>query len=56
MRRARRTEHVTAVDPICGMTVTVMESTLSLEHAGSTVYFCGAGCKSAFERQHAAAD
>jgi xanthine dehydrogenase accessory factor len=37
-----------AVDPVCGMTVTVGETVLSLQHNGSTVYFCGPGCRAAF--------
>jgi xanthine dehydrogenase accessory factor len=48
----------TAVDPICGMTVAAVPSTLSLLHDGETVYFCSEGCKEKFEaaHQHAAAD
>jgi xanthine dehydrogenase accessory factor len=46
----------TAVDPVCGMTVAISPDTLSLDHDGQTVYFCGAGCKAAFEMQHAASD
>jgi xanthine dehydrogenase accessory factor len=52
--RRRRKETVTAVDPICGMTVTVVPGTPSLVQAGETVYFCREGCKAAFELQHAA--
>jgi xanthine dehydrogenase accessory factor len=55
VRRARR-DAVTAVDPICGMTVSVVPGTPSVEHAGETVHFCGEGCRAAFELQHAAAD
>ena len=44
----------TAVDPICGMTVLIGADALSSEHGGDTHYFCGEGCKQAFERQHAA--
>ena len=44
----------TAIDPICGMTVLVGADALSAEHGGDTHYFCGEGCKQAFERQHAA--
>ncbi|MGO9498996.1 MAG: XdhC family protein [Solirubrobacteraceae bacterium] len=44
----------TAIDPICGMTVLVGADALSSEHGGDTHYFCGEGCKQAFERQHAA--
>jgi xanthine dehydrogenase accessory factor len=40
-----------AVDPICGMTVAAVESTLSLERDGETVYFCSEGCKARFEAQ-----
>lgn len=43
---------VTAVDPICGMTVVVVADTPSLEYEGETVYFCSAGCKAKFEAQH----
>ncbi len=45
----------TAVDPICGMTVVVSADALSVEYGGDTVYFCGEGCKQAFEHQHAPA-
>jgi xanthine dehydrogenase accessory factor len=38
-----------AVDPICGMTVAAVDSTLSVERDGETVYFCGEGCRSEFE-------
>ena len=42
----------TAVDPVCGMTVAVVEGTPSLEHEGGTVYFCCDGCRAAFAAQH----
>ena len=48
----RRGEPVTAVDPICGMTVVVGPETPSVEHAGEPVYFCSAGCKRSFEERH----
>jgi xanthine dehydrogenase accessory factor len=41
----------TAVDPICGMTVTVAADTPRVEHDGQTVYFCGAGCRRTFEER-----
>jgi len=44
----------TAVDPVCGMTMTAGQRSLSLDHAGSTYYFCGAGCRHAFEKDPAA--
>lgn len=42
----------TALDPICGMTVTVKDDTPRVEHDGETVYFCCSGCKAAFEERH----
>ncbi|NUL29121.1 XdhC family protein [Streptomyces lunaelactis] len=36
------------VDPVCGMTVAITPATLSLDRAGSWVYFCGPGCQHAF--------
>jgi len=42
---------VTAMDPICGMTVVVAADSPSLEHDGETVYFCSAGCREAFEER-----
>ena len=47
VRRTPR-QQVTAVDPVCGMTVTVTPGTPSAEHEGETVYFCCDGCKAAF--------
>ena len=41
----------TAVDPICGMSVLIEPDALSLQRSGETYYFCGEGCKQAFERQ-----
>lgn len=40
----------TAVDPVCGMTVPAVESSLQLEHNGVTVYFCSPGCRAAFRK------
>jgi len=40
-----------AVDPICKMTVAAVQSTLSVERDGATIFFCGEGCKAAFEAQ-----
>jgi len=53
VRRAPRDAPATAIDPVCGMTVTVVPGTLSLEHEGETFYFCREGCKDAFALQHA---
>lgn len=46
-----------AVDPVCGMTVAAVVGTPSVVRDGETVYFCGEGCKSAFEArgEHASA-
>jgi xanthine dehydrogenase accessory factor len=52
VRRNEPASATTALDPICGMTVAAVASTLSVRHDGETVYFCGEGCKSAFEKQH----
>ena len=38
----------TAVDPVCGMTVAAVEATLHADYAGERVYFCSAGCRTAF--------
>jgi xanthine dehydrogenase accessory factor len=48
---ARRKAEAVAVDPICGMTVTVAADTPSVEHDGATVYFCSAGCRRQFEER-----
>jgi xanthine dehydrogenase accessory factor len=40
----------TAVDPVCGMSVPAVDSSLHLEHNGGTVYFCSAGCRAAFRK------
>jgi len=37
-----------AVDPVCGMTVTITPEALTTEHSGRVFYFCGSGCKVAF--------
>jgi xanthine dehydrogenase accessory factor len=38
----------TAIDPVCGMTVATVESSLHLDHEGRRVWFCGSGCLRAF--------
>jgi xanthine dehydrogenase accessory factor len=42
---------VTAVDPICGMTVVIGADTPSAEGDGGTVYFCCVGCRRKFEER-----
>jgi YHS domain-containing protein len=34
----------TEIDPVCGMTVDTATSQLSLEHDGTTYWFCSRGC------------
>jgi xanthine dehydrogenase accessory factor len=38
----------TAIDPVCSMTVAMVESSLHLDHEGTRVWFCGSGCLRAF--------
>jgi xanthine dehydrogenase accessory factor len=38
----------TAIDPICGMTVTVSDSTLHADIGGERFYFCSDGCRTAY--------
>jgi xanthine dehydrogenase accessory factor len=39
----------TAIDPICGMIVAIEGAAHTLEHAGTTYYFCGPACLRKFE-------
>lgn len=41
----------TAVDPVCGMTVAKTSAAAVRDHAGTTYYFCNAGCAAAFEQE-----
>jgi xanthine dehydrogenase accessory factor len=41
-----------AVDPICGMTVAAVDSTLHVQHDGETVYFCREACRDTFLTEH----
>lgn len=38
----------TALDPVCGMTVTADASSHPLEHGGTTYHFCHVGCRTTF--------
>jgi len=38
----------TALDPVCGMSVAMVDASLHLDHDGSRVWFCGSGCLRAF--------
>jgi Cu+-exporting ATPase len=42
-------EAATVVDPVCGMQVNPATSKHRFEHAGTTVHFCSAGCRTKFE-------
>ena len=35
-------------DPVCGMKVDALKAACSVEHAGTTVYFCSKGCEAKF--------
>jgi xanthine dehydrogenase accessory factor len=39
---------VSAVDPVCGMSVATVDASLHLDHAGVRHWFCGTGCLRAF--------
>lgn len=41
----------TAVDPICGMTVALTDTAITLEHDGTTDAFCSTACRDAFAAQ-----
>lgn len=41
-------EPLTALDPVCGMTVAVSASTLQASYAGAQVYFCCEHCRTSF--------
>jgi xanthine dehydrogenase accessory factor len=43
----------TAVDPICGMTLVVVDDTPSLQHDGETIWFCCEGCRQTYEKSAA---
>ncbi|MEM7273562.1 MAG: XdhC family protein, partial [Actinomycetota bacterium] len=44
----------TAIDPVCGMTVTVAPDAVRLELEDETYYFCCPGCRAAFEKERGA--
>jgi xanthine dehydrogenase accessory factor len=48
MARPAAPEPATAVDPVCGMSVAMVPASLSAEHDGATVWFCGEGCRRTF--------
>ena len=46
--RAPAPEPAVAVDPVCGMSVAMVPSSLSAEVDGAAVWFCGPGCRTAY--------
>jgi YHS domain-containing protein len=38
-------------DPVCGMTVDTTTANLKSEYQGQSYYFCGPGCKKAFDKE-----
>ena len=47
-----------AIDPVCGMEVPAVESSLHVDHEGVRIYFCSEGCRRTFledPARHAAA-
>jgi xanthine dehydrogenase accessory factor len=40
----------TAIDPVCGMTVVMDQTSRPYEYNGATYYFCSAGCHDAFAK------
>ncbi|MGH3315782.1 MAG: XdhC family protein [Nocardioidaceae bacterium] len=41
-------EPATAIDPVCGMSVAAVDTSLHLDHEGRRHWFCGSGCLRAF--------
>lgn len=44
------TASLTAVDPVCGMSVEVASARATHEHDGTTYYFCCPGCRGRFAK------
>jgi xanthine dehydrogenase accessory factor len=51
---AAAAEPAQAIDPVCAMTVPADRTSQLLDYEGVTYYFCGVGCRSAFEKDPAA--
>jgi xanthine dehydrogenase accessory factor len=47
------TPALSAVDPVCGMSVAASDASPSAEHNGRAVYFCCDGCRNTFEQDPA---
>lgn len=50
-RTAEQPAPGTAIDPICGMTVALTDTAITLEHAGTTYAFCSSGCRGVFAEE-----
>ena len=48
-RRGSPTQLLEAVDPVCGMTVSMDGNDVTYEYFGTTYYFCCPGCRGMFE-------
>ncbi|SDY95811.1 heavy metal translocating P-type ATPase, partial [Citreimonas salinaria] len=46
---AKQPEPGKAIDPVCGMSVTMETAKHTAEHEGQTYFFCSAGCRAKFE-------
>jgi xanthine dehydrogenase accessory factor len=46
------TRPVSAIDPVCGMTVTITPSSLHLRHGDQDVWFCAPGCRERYASEH----
>lgn len=44
------TQQTIAIDPVCGMTVDTATAAGRSSYHGETFYFCGLGCKRAFDK------
>lgn len=51
--QTQQPQRAEAIDPICGMTVDIATARYTSDWDGKTYYFCCAGCKKTFEKQHA---
>ena len=47
---AELSEAGNAIDPVCGMSVTIATAEFRSEHQGATFYFCCAGCQHRFQK------
>jgi xanthine dehydrogenase accessory factor len=48
VREGAPTSTESAIDPVCGMSVAIVDASLHLDHGGHRYWFCGTGCLRAF--------